>query len=172
MEDSRIKDISSLLTAFFDHETIRQGRHYVEVFGAWKQIAGERLAAHSRVVEIEKGFLIVEAEHPGWIQLLQLRQTELLDSVRNRFPELALRGIVFRLENEVSKAKPTGIQARPEPMDPQEKEAESAEARSVVPTEKETQSKPCSDVLWDKDIKSTFENLKKAVDEAAGHKRR
>ncbi len=174
MEDSRIKNISSLLSAFFNNETIRQGRHYAEVFGAWKQIAGERLAAHSRVVEIEKGFLIVAAEHPGWIQLLQLRQTELLDSVRIRFPGLALRGIVFRLENGDAPSKSADARGRQEHMDPREDEAETgiAEPNPAVPSAKEELSWPVLDVFWEKDIKSTLERLREAVNEAAGRKRR
>lgn len=100
MAGSRIKDVSSLLGAFFDEEKLKQGGRYAEFFGAWKQIAGERLAAHSRVVDVDKGILIVEAEHPGWIQLLQLDQSRILEATARRFPELALRAIMFRLRRD------------------------------------------------------------------------
>lgn len=115
MDDSRIKDVSSLLRAFFDDETARKGGRYAEFFSSWKGIAGDRLASHSRVADIDRHNLVVEAEHPGWIQLLQLRQSEILAAVNRRFPELELRGIVFRLarngppmegEDGVAKAKP------------------------------------------------------------------
>jgi hypothetical protein len=100
MGDSRIKDVSSLLAAFFDEEKLSRGGRYAEFFGSWKAIAGERLAAHSRISDIDKGLLIVEAEHPGWIQLLQIRQTEILSAVTQRYPELGLRGVIFRLAQE------------------------------------------------------------------------
>jgi hypothetical protein len=100
MAGSRIKDVSSLLGAFFDEDKLRQGGKYAEFFGSWKQIAGERLAAHSRVVDVDKGILIVEAEHPGWIQLLQLDQSRILETAARRFPELALRAIMFRLTKD------------------------------------------------------------------------
>ena len=32
---------------------------------------GRNLATHSRVVDFKNGILLVEADHPGWIQLLQ-----------------------------------------------------------------------------------------------------
>jgi hypothetical protein len=173
MVDSRIKDISSLLNAFFNNETVRQGRHYAEIFGGWKQIAGERLSAHSRVVEIEKGFLIVEAEHPGWIQLLQLRQSELLDSVRRRFPELVLRGIVFRLENRVFKDVNRTIQGQTELEPPSEsdREIQIVEPAGASSTEMDASAGDSIKMITDEDLKKTFDSLRKAVYESAGKKR-
>ena len=97
MDDSRIKDAASLLSAFFDEEKLRMGSRYTEFFTSWTYLVGERLAAHSRIADIDKGILVVEAEHPGWIQLLQFRQTSILEGVKARFPEFELRSIVFRL---------------------------------------------------------------------------
>jgi hypothetical protein len=97
MDDSSIKDIGSLLSAFFDEEKLRRGGRYAQFFESWQAVVGERLAAHSRVADLDKGILVVEAEHPGWIQLLQMRQSQTLDALIARFPDLGLRGIAFRL---------------------------------------------------------------------------
>jgi hypothetical protein len=106
MGGSGIKDVSSLLSAFFDGETAKAAARAAGFFGGWAQIVGERLAAHSRISEIERGIVIVEAEHPGWIQVLQLRQSDILESLRQRFPELGLRAIVFRLAAERHGSRP------------------------------------------------------------------
>jgi hypothetical protein len=106
MGDSRIKDISSLLASFFDEEKLRRGEQYNDFFTSWPHIVGVRLAAHSHVADVDKGLLIVEAEHPGWIQLLQLRQSNILNEVAHRFPELELTGIVFRLSGNAGVQKP------------------------------------------------------------------
>lgn len=100
MEDSRVKDVSSLLRAFFDEEQLRKGGQYADFFSSWKSIVGPREASHSRVAEIEKGILVIEAEHPGWIQLLQLRQGQILAAAQARFPQLELRGIAFKLQKD------------------------------------------------------------------------
>jgi hypothetical protein len=100
MGDSRIKDVSSLLSSFFDEDKLRRGERYSDFFSSWPHIVGPRLAAHSRVSDVEKGILVVEAEHPGWIQLLQLKQSTILEDVARLYPELALRGIVFRLSRQ------------------------------------------------------------------------
>ena len=57
-------------------------------------------AVHSRIRELERGVLIVEADHPGWIQILQTKQEALLSVFQRRYPELGIRGIGFRLSQE------------------------------------------------------------------------
>ncbi|MDA8425755.1 MAG: DUF721 domain-containing protein [Treponema sp.] len=172
MDDSRIKNISSLLTAFFDHETVRQGKRYADVFGGWTRIAGDRLAAHSRIVEIERNFLIVEAEHPGWIQLLQLRQSELLASVQRRFPELSLRGIVFRLSHE--EAKEASISAHGAEAESKEQEVRSSGVESEAQAGEESAGGRdfLGDTLPEGEFKASIERLKAAVDERARTGRR
>jgi hypothetical protein len=110
MGDSRIKDISALLSSFFDKDRLQRGERVSDFFASWESFVGPRLAAHSRVADVDKGFLVIEAEHPGWIQLLQLRQSGILESVARRYPELGLRGIVFRLAGE--KARPPAAPAK------------------------------------------------------------
>jgi hypothetical protein len=97
MGDSRIKDVSSLLSSFFDADKQSRGEQVSSFFASWPSFVGPRIAAHSRVADVDKGLLVVEADHPGWIQLLQLRQSSILETVAHRYPELGLRGIVFRL---------------------------------------------------------------------------
>jgi hypothetical protein len=115
MGDSRIKDVSALLSSFFNEDKLRKGEEASSFFASWPSFVGPRLAAHSRVADVDKGLLVVEAEHPGWIQLLQLRQSSILEEVARRFPELGLRGIVFRLAGEKRQARPEPVKAQAEP---------------------------------------------------------
>jgi len=57
-------------------------------------------AVHSRIKEFERGMLLVEADHPGWIQILQSRQTELLSAIQRRYPKMDIHAIAFRLSRE------------------------------------------------------------------------
>ena len=134
MEDSRIKDVSSLLSSFFNADKLRQGERFAEFFASWSSLVGARLAAHSRVADIDKGLLVIEAEHPGWIQLLQLRQARILEDVVRRYPELALRGIAFKLSGQGGKTPrmPERVEAdaeEPEPMPDPQREGSSDCAR-------------------------------------------
>lgn len=141
MDDSRIKDAGALLSAFFDEEKLRRGGLYADFFTSWKYLVGDRLAAHSRVADVDKGVLIVEAEHPGWIQLLQFRQSEILAGVAARFPELALRSVVFRLGK--GKGLPGGTAEgnapapRPGPFGPEGRDLIAAELAAEAAREAE-----------------------------------
>ena len=97
MADSGAKSVSELLSAFFDHEMAAVGASYSGFGRAWKTIAGARLGEHSRPADIRHGILIVEAEHQGWMQLLQLQQEHILEEIKRRFPELEIGGIAFTL---------------------------------------------------------------------------
>jgi len=132
MEDSRVKDVSLLLSAFFDAEKRRRGEMYSNFFALWPSLVGPRIAAHSRILDVDKGLLIVEAEHPGWVQLLQLRQSSIVEGVSRRFPELGLRGIAFRLSGEnYSSPSPTAPAAAEEERSLETEEEQKARVRTL-----------------------------------------
>jgi hypothetical protein len=92
-----MKKAGDLLAAFLDERMMETARGYSDLFSAWKSIAGDKIAAHSRIRNLERSVLLVEADHPGWVQILQTKQAELLTAVRRRFPDLSIAGISFRL---------------------------------------------------------------------------
>jgi predicted nucleic acid-binding Zn ribbon protein len=100
--------ISALFKEQFGHEFIETARASAGLFSSWTRIVTEvwprnpdseipAAAVHSRIRELERGILLVEADHPGWVQILQTKQSDLLSAVQRRFPELEIRGIAFRL---------------------------------------------------------------------------
>lgn len=129
MADSRIKSVSDLLSSFFDKDMARQGELYSGFGRSWKAIAGTRLGEHSHPADIRHGILIVETEHQGWTQLLQLQQDRILEEIQRRFPDLKIRGIAWKLGNEAGASSTpvpvSSIQASPE-ASAQENEAEKA----------------------------------------------
>jgi hypothetical protein len=95
-----MKKAGDLLTSFFDERLIKTAREYSELFSSWQSIAGEKIADHSRIRELERSILLVEADHPGWIQILQTREKDLLNTIQRRFPEQNITGISFRLSRD------------------------------------------------------------------------
>jgi hypothetical protein len=172
MGDSRIKDVSSLLSSFFDEDKRRRGGRYADFFGAWRQIAGERLAAHSRVQDIENGILIIEAEHPGWIQLLQFRQAEMLETACRRFPELGLRGISFRLANDAASKRSgacgtqdedSATETRPGPFGPGSRAPRNGPEESL-PAEDVVRREAILEDISDPSLRALLGELKKTVE--------
>ena len=76
------------------------------IFSSWEKIIEEvwpkkeednYVAAHSKIRELEKGVLCVEADHPGWVQILGTKKTDILLAAQRQFPELEIKNINIRL---------------------------------------------------------------------------
>ena len=98
-----MKKAGDILAAFLDKETLEKAGQMGKLFSptVWSDLLDScRLSqgiSHSRIAELEKTILLIEADHPGWIQLLQTKQNELLNAARKKFPEINFTGISFRL---------------------------------------------------------------------------
>ncbi|GHU98182.1 hypothetical protein FACS189483_05850 [Spirochaetia bacterium] len=95
-----MRKAGDLLASFLDGEVLKRAQGYSDLTSSWKAIAGENIAAHSRIIELERSVLMVEADHPGWIQILQTKQKQLLNAVCRRYPDLLIAGISFRLARD------------------------------------------------------------------------
>jgi uncharacterized Fe-S cluster-containing protein len=58
---------------------------------------GENLFYHSKIIERKNGVLLIEVDHPGWIQLFQLSQKYILRGFKKFAPELGITALSFCL---------------------------------------------------------------------------
>jgi len=170
--------ISALFRERFGSEFVDTARATSGLFSSWVQIAKEAwpqsgqdddagfedipaVAVHSRIKELERGILLIEADHPGWIQILQTKQGRLLSAVQQRYPELNIRGVAFRLSREpfpskdeekpLTAANDETVEPIPEPV--QEKQEPPQTAPGGAPTPE------------DEEFYAALKNLKKSVQE-------
>ena len=98
-----MKRAGEILAVFFEKETIKKAEEIGDFFSPsiWSELLEScklsQGVSHSRIVDLDNSILLIEADHPGWIQLLQTKKRDLLNAVRHRFPEIPLKGISFRL---------------------------------------------------------------------------
>jgi len=92
-----------LLNSFLSFYHLDKGEVYVSFFSRWRELVGDDIASHARTVDIKKGALVVEVDHPGWMQLRQLKQAEILKTIERRYPELRIRYIHMRLVKDAPK---------------------------------------------------------------------
>jgi hypothetical protein len=85
---------------------------FPSLFGGWQELAGPSLAEHCRVYEVSHRCLLVECDHPGWMQLLLIQKKPILARIRQRFPQLGMRDIKARLR-QAGGARPAGGAPRP-----------------------------------------------------------
>lgn len=102
MEDFYPRKVSDLLSKIIKPEAYADAEGWIRLFSSWAELTGDVLAAHSRPLDVRNGVFYIEAEHPGWIQLLQMQQNNILKKVKKKFPELKIRSIAFRLEKDKS----------------------------------------------------------------------
>lgn len=57
------------------------------VITEWERLAGKEMAAHVRVADLSGGILRLEADHPGWSQIVNLQKKELLERINREFPD-------------------------------------------------------------------------------------
>ncbi|MDR0556720.1 MAG: DUF721 domain-containing protein [Treponema sp.] len=104
-----MKKAGDLLSVFFDEYAGRNARNISKVFTSWAAIVKEQripaAADHTQIVELERNIALIEADHSGWIQILQTKQQEILESFRRRFPELTINGVSFRLSRGAIQAR-------------------------------------------------------------------
>jgi hypothetical protein len=147
-----------LLKAFFAFHNLEGGEKYVSLFSSWRKVAGDDIASHSRIVDLRRGALLVEVDHPGWMQMLQMKQEAILKTLASRYPDLAIRMLHVKLtpagqfSSPASPSSPTPPEAEPESA------AETPEEPLVSKTEKEA-----LDAIHDEDLRNTLLRLKKTL---------
>ena len=90
-----------------------------EICGVWKKVVsgvksyrheaedsekripiGERLAGNTRVIDLKNGVLLIETDHPGWIQYLKMYQKFIIKGIKMNLPELKITSLAFRVTGE------------------------------------------------------------------------
>ena len=92
-----MKTAGDILSALFDERFMKKAQGYSKLFDSWTDITAKNgiasAADHSRIKELDRGILLIETDHPGWKQILQTKQTKLLNDFRIRFPDIDISGI-------------------------------------------------------------------------------
>jgi predicted nucleic acid-binding Zn ribbon protein len=81
-----VRKVGDVLREFLKQRGWPAEDPYAPLFRGWEQIAGHDLGSRSRVVEVEDGVIVVEVDHPGWLQMLQLKKRTLLEAARKAVP--------------------------------------------------------------------------------------
>ena len=88
---------------------------------------GERLAGNTRVIDLKNGVLLVESDHPGWIQYLRIYQKYILNGLKMNLPNLKISSLAFRVAGEKASLSETYEQQLAKSRKEQEKLIEKQE---------------------------------------------
>lgn len=105
-----IVSFSQIISNAFDSIKVENAKNSVNIYDEWKKILsriktnssnpneGLNMAGHSRVIDLKNGILLIEADHPGWISLIQFHKKYILNGFRMKFPEIEFKTLAFRLK--------------------------------------------------------------------------
>lgn len=69
-----------------------------EVMARWPEIVGERIAKKSRPTKFLGEVLVVEADHPAWVQELNLLKSQILEKIKLTCGQSEIRNIRFMMK--------------------------------------------------------------------------
>lgn len=87
---------SEILKVLLNDEQLEDAGMYSSFFNGWKEIVGDK-AAHSRITDIVRNAVIIEVDHPGWMQLIKMDEQRILKIMRERYPQLEIRSLRYVL---------------------------------------------------------------------------
>jgi predicted nucleic acid-binding Zn ribbon protein len=70
---------------------------HVYFMRGWSDIAGKDLSRHSKVMDIKQSTLFIKVDHPGWMQLLQMKKRAILKKIFVTYPGLGIKEIKIRV---------------------------------------------------------------------------
>jgi len=155
MENSKLRSAGTLVNRFIDSLGIEDHSGLLPFFQAWGQIAGTDLAAHSRPVDIRNGSLIVQVDHPGWSQRLQMNRVRLQKKIRSRYPDLDIRNIHVYVSDELPATIPD--------ISPETKPGKKPAISRPEPV-----AEPELNEIQDEELKRSLAGIAKALEQRAG----
>ena len=136
--ESEIMRASDMITRVFKNISSEDMQNSTQLSNSWRRTLesisrnGKKLAAHSHIVDLKNGILLVEADHSGWIQLLQLHQKYILTGLHRLNKHLKIESLAFRL---------TGSDAQLADIAPVDMEKERARLKKKFDMEEEVLKK-------------------------------
>ncbi|MBQ1627644.1 MAG: DUF721 domain-containing protein [Treponema sp.] len=95
------KEMIDLTWAGIEKATLEENNKF---YKAWKYIitkingCGQNLYDHSRIIDLKNGILLIETDHPGWTQLMQMYSKFILRGLKMNMPEIKVDSLAFRVK--------------------------------------------------------------------------
>ncbi len=99
-----MKDIKALVNGILDAVIPPEKKDIPPLFNSWRDVAGDDCAAHSRIIDYMEGILVIEADHPGWIQIILTRRKRILSALKRKFPGQRIYSVRIVLAGSVTQA--------------------------------------------------------------------
>ncbi len=112
---NRIYANSEIMTDVLEGILSDVGRRKMEesfvILERWKSIitsiksfvnpnCGESMYLHSRILDVKNGTIILQVDHPGYIQLFETHKKYILKGIQMKIPQIKVENISYRLDKK------------------------------------------------------------------------
>lgn len=148
-----MRKADDLIQNFLDSVGQSEGAHYTKLFQSWKAIVGEHIAAHAQPVDVRATSLYVEADHPGWVQMVMLKRNQILSQLKRRVPQIPITGLSIRVRGDGTRepAESAGMGS----------DGGSASLPRPAPKPPSADEKQALERIEDEDLRGALERLRK-----------
>ncbi len=95
-----MKKAGDLLKNIFESFNIKEPKDGKTITSSWQEIAGKELSEHTRIKDIRKDTIYIEADHPGWLQILELKKRSIIGNINAIFPDKGITDIRISLKRK------------------------------------------------------------------------
>lgn len=106
--------ITETVTSLFKNINLQQFNQTKNMYKAWHSIllsikstvtpdCGQKMLDHSKIIDIKDGIMIIELDHPGWMQLFETYRTYILNGINFKMSYLNVKNITFKLKKNEDK---------------------------------------------------------------------
>ncbi len=97
---NEVKKVSDLISSLFNNLSTPEMQQANSFVKSWKEIVGEKIAAHSTVIDVDRGTVIIEVDHPGWSQQILFKKKQIVWGLSRSYPELKITNVIMRVVTE------------------------------------------------------------------------
>jgi hypothetical protein len=137
----------TIISNLFNIRGYSESKGFMEAYKNWKKIIGdERLSDHCKLEDINDNSIRVSFDHPGWIQVFKMNQSNILRRLNTRYPNFTITSVSMYLKDDKI---PSTLPLRRKENTPDKTES--------------IQYKGNLKSIKDDELKMRLENLKKAL---------
>lgn len=108
------RKVEEIISNIFENISTDKMNDNLNMISSWKSVLmsinsrtnkniGNLLVSHTKVIDLKNGVLLIETDHPGYIQTLQMYNSYILKGLKQKVPELEIKTLSFRLKGSTFK---------------------------------------------------------------------
>ncbi|MDR1587008.1 MAG: DUF721 domain-containing protein [Treponema sp.] len=166
--------VGELLGLIIDEKIIHKAHQYSKLFNVWAALTKKHgiaaAADHSQIRDICKNILFIDADHPGWIQILQTKEHKLLEDLQSAFPDLGISGIAFKLSRTPLRGAGNDAEATlsgtvPDSTNGTDSAADGAGTAADEPAAGSGEGEASVDNIKDEGLKAALKSLEQSINQ-------